>query len=436
MRSGISHPVSNHPTTHRVSLLRSLCLVCSLLPTTPAVASTWTLGAAMHAAQAAHPLIQSRRAGQDAARAAREGAEWQRYPTPSLEAGQHSGGATSLLLRLDQPVWTGGRLSAEIEAAGRRVQASGAATDEAREEVALRVLTAMVEAARQQMRARHAANSVAEHERLLSMIQRRVRQEVSPLADLRLAESRLFASRNDLSAIEQQYRDALTQLGQLVGGRVSEVDATSVEAATGDLPADLDQALAESLAHAPALRRLSAEIEAASAEIQGKRAVYLPQLYVRLESEQGSLSDNRALLVLQAQPGAGLSALSGVEAALARRDALLAQRQGAERDVIERTSLDWNEALAARERANNAEQVRTTAAEVAESYARQYTAGRKTWLDVLNAVREATLSELALVDAKAQMWGAALRLKLWTGRLALQPPTTGRPLPKQVMPMP
>jgi len=418
-----------------VTLLRCLSLVCTLLPALPGFASTWTLDEALRAAQATHPLIQSRRAGQDAARAAREGAEWQRYPTPSIEAAQHSGGATGLLLRLDQPVWTGGRISSEIEAAGRREQASQASTGEAREEVALKVLTAVVEAARQQLRARHAANSVAEHERLLNMIQRRVRQEVSPMADLRLAESRLFASRNDLSTGEQLQRAALTQLAQLVGEPVSAVDIGSVETATTGLAPGLEQALQEALSHAPAVRRLGAEIKAASAEIEARRAVLLPQLYVRLESQQGSLSDNRALLVLQAQPGAGLSALSGVEAAVARREALRAQRQAAERDLAERVSLAWHEALAARERVANAEQVRATAAEVAESYARLYAAGRKTWLDVLNAVREATLSELALVDARAQAWGAILRLKLWTGRLALEEVGAGHPPPKQAKPV-
>ena len=404
----------------RVTLLRCLSLVCTLLPALPGFASTWTLDQALRAAQATHPLIHSRRAGQDAARAAREGAEWQRYPTPSIEASQHSSGATGVLLRLDQPVWTGGRISSEIEAASWREQASQAATGEAREEVALKVLTAVVEAARQQLRARHAANSVAEHERLLDMIQRRVRQEVSPFADLRLAESRLFASRNELSSIEQQQRAALTQLAQLVGKPVTAVDGDSVETATTGLPQSLEQALQEALSHASTLRRLEAETEAASAEIKAKRAVLLPQLYVRLESQQGSLSDNRALLILQAQPGAGLSALSGVKAAVARREALRAQRQAAERDLAERVSLAWHEALAARDRVANADQVRATAAEVAESYARQYAVGRKTWLDVLNAVREATLTELALVDARAQAWGAALRLKLWTGRLALK----------------
>ena len=145
----------------------------------------------------------------------------------------------------------------------------------------------------------------------------------------------------------------------------------------------------------------------------------MPQLSLRLESSQGSVSDNRALLVLLAQPGAGLSAASGVNAALARREAALRAAEAARRDIEQQIALDWNEWTAARARVDNAEQARATSAEVSDSYARQYTAGRKTWLDVLNAVREASQAELSLVDARNQMQAAVLRLKTQTGVLDL-----------------
>ena len=92
-------------------------------------------------------------------------------------------------------------------------------------------------------------------------------------------------------------------------------------------------------------------------------------------------------------------------------------REAAERDMRERLTLDWNEWVAARLRLANAEQARAMSTQVFESYARQFTTGRKTWIDVLNAVREATQSELAVVDARAQMLAASLRLRALTGTL-------------------
>lgn len=214
----------------------------------------------------------------------------------------------------------------------------------------------------------------------------------------------------------------MAQLGQLTGQVIKDFDPAGYEAAAqpAGMPGSLEMAVERGLAHAPSMRRLAFETEAADADIASKRSAYLPQLSLRLESSHGVASDNRALLMLLAQPGAGLSARSGVDAAIARREATRLARQAAEREARERVELDWNEWSAAQGRVENAERTRASSAEVAESYARQYAAGRKSWLDVLNAVRENTQAELALADARGQMQAAALRLKVLTGMVRLE----------------
>lgn len=386
---------------------------------TSAFASTMGLDEALRLAWSSHPLVHAKQSEREAAKAEREGAAWQRYPAASVEASAGSGGERGSVLRLDQALWTGGRISAGIDAADSRFDAASVAVDETRQELSLKVITATGEALRLQGRLLHAEASVREHEKLLAMIQRRVQQEVSPLADRRLAESRLYTTVNDLSVTAQALQDALAQLGQLTGQIVTRVDPVGFERASDpvDLPGDRLRLMARALEHSPTLRRLGLETRAAGADIDAKRSAYWPQLTLRLESNHGGVSDNRALLVLQAQPGAGLSARSGVDAALARREATRLAQEAARREIEQRVALDWNEWMAARARVETAERARATSAEVSESYARQYTAGRKTWLDVLNAVREATHAELALVDASSQMRAAVLRLKLAIGEL-------------------
>jgi adhesin transport system outer membrane protein len=106
-----------------------------------------------------------------------------------------------------------------------------------------------------------------------------------------------------------------------------------------------------------------------------------------------------------------------VAAAVAKQNATRLQRDTAVRDITERVSMDWDEWSAARQRLDNARLASSSAKEVFESYTRQYTAGRKTWLDVLNTVRESTQSESAAADAYAEVTGASLRLRLVTGNL-------------------
>jgi adhesin transport system outer membrane protein len=116
-------------------------------------AASWNLARVLEAAWASHPLVMGKRSAQAAARDEQDGAQWQRYPSPSLEASTQSGGAG--LLRIDQPLWAGGRITANIDAAGNRLDAAGAAIDEARHDLALRAIAATTEATRQQARQLH-----------------------------------------------------------------------------------------------------------------------------------------------------------------------------------------------------------------------------------------------------------------------------------------
>lgn len=393
-------------------------MVLSIMSLAAQAQSVWSFEQIMQSALATHPAVLGKISSSAAARSEREGAEWQRYPAPSVEAAARNGGGSSTVVRLQQPLWTGGRITAGIEAAGRRFDAAEAAVVETRQDIGLKVIAAFTEAQRQQLRQASAVSGVNEHEKLLKMISRRVEREVSPPVDRSFAQARLFQAANELSDVAQARANALTQLSQLAGQPVGDVSGEMIDKGA---PASREVAMNQSIAYSPTLMRLAFEEAAADEDIASKRAAYMPQLAVRLEHSTGSssevTSDSRALLVLEAQPGAGLSAISGVDAAVARREAVRQSREAALRDLRERVTVDWNELVAARIRLNNARQARATSAEVFESYARQYTAGRKTWIDVLNAVREATQSEFAVADATAQVAASTLRLQLLSGNL-------------------
>ena len=49
---------------------------------------------------------------------------------------------------------------------------------------------------------------------------------------------------------------------------------------------------------------------------------------------------------------------------------------------------------------------------VLASFERQFQANRKTWLDLLNQVRELAQNEYALVDAQASLVSSRLRLEI------------------------
>jgi adhesin transport system outer membrane protein len=398
----------------RAQRLARVVIALGMLAGTAHAQPVWTFDQVLQSTLLSHPALQGKRSAQAAARAEQDGAEWQRYPALSVESAQANSG-NSGLVRIEQPLWTGGRITAGINAASSRVEAAGAALGEEKLNLSLRVIAAYSEAIRQKNRQQHAARGVAEHEKLLGMIRRRVGHDVSSLTDQRLAESRMYQATNDQSVATQALNNSLAQLTQLVGKSVAEI--STLEPGVLGAPADLETILTMALSYSPVLRRLAYEEEAATADIAYKRSAYMPQLVFRMERNMGQTNDSRAMLVLLAQPGAGLSAMSGADAAIAKREAVRMAREAAKRDTRERVSLDWNEWTAARLRLENASQSGNMSNEVFESYARQYVIGRKTWSDVLNAVRETTQAQFALEDARAQSIAAGLRLSAQAGTL-------------------
>ncbi len=389
----------------------------------PASAQAWSFDQLARQAAVTHPAVLGRLSSSAAAESDLEGASWQRFPTPTLEVGKDYRGTRTTVFRVQQPVWSGGRITANIDAARSRWHAAQQAVEEMRQDILLRVIAGYAEAVRQQGRQAGVLRGIEQHQRLLDLITRRVAQEASPRVDQELAQSRLYQARNDLSASAQALAIALAQLSQLTGSTVPAV--APLDDRPMALPRSRLMALDEALGWSYQLRRLAHEEEAAQAEVAAKRAAYMPQISVRYENGYASAPLNglpaypssRVLLVAEAQTGAGLSAVSGVRSAAARQDAVREQRAAAVRDIQERVSADWEEWTAAQNRLDNALRASTSAREVFDSYTRQYSAGRKTWLDVLNAVREATLSDVAVTEARAQVVAAQLRLALLTGHL-------------------
>lgn len=418
-----------------VSTIASLLAACALAAAAPHAAAqeappqtpVWSFDQILQQAMQGHPAIAGKLLARDAARADLDGAQWQRFP--SLSADVPTGARdTGGVLRLEQPLWSGGRIEAGIGVAGRRVDAAGAAVDEERLALSLRVIAAYTEALRQTARLRSADEGLGEHQRLLEMIKRRVLQSVSSQTDQRLAESRMYQAANEVSNAQQALDNALTQLSQLAGQPVRQVSASGIGVGEPLPDATLDRVMRQAVVYSPTLRRLGFEAQAADSDVALQRSAYLPKVVLRLEKPTGGIqADNRAraLLLFQMQPGAGLSARAGVDAAMARHDGLRAARDSAERDVRERFILDWNEAAASRQRLGNAGEASTTSSQVFESYARQYVIGRKSWNDVLNAVREATQARFTLEDTRGQAIAASLRLAAQTGTLEQRiPPAT------------
>jgi len=390
----------------------ALVTLVSALSTT-AQAAQLTLEEALTSSVKSHPSIAAKQSERRAALKKLDFAERQRYPGLSAQTAQDSIGARVTTLRLEQALWTGGRITGEIDVAHATIRQAEAAVVQAEQDIMLKVVTAFTELGRVQARQIAAQSNVDEHLRLVNMIQRRVDSMVSPASDGVQANARLAQAKAELTQLDAQAVKARATLAQAIG---TDVDRISLPLRRPMSEYSLETLLAAALDFAPALLRLEGELEATVADIRVRRSNALPQIKMRLDHTKGGSSPGTQVYVaLDVQTGAGFSVAASVQEAEARRDAIQSQVEATRRDITEAVSADWADLKSLNQQsADLLTQVESTTA-VFDSFVRQYAVGRKGWNDVLNAQREVAQARFQLADAD---WGAlrsALRLQLVTG---------------------
>ena len=381
----------------------------------PIWADAGELSAMMEVAARTYPTVLSARANERAAEAGLKGARWQRFPSVSVEAlGTATGaGKNDYSFNVEGPLWTGGRISGTIKLSRAQVTAAKSGIEEAQLDVSLRVAAAYFEFQRLLQRETILEESLAEHQKLVDSMERRVAVELSPVSDLDLARSRTAQVAQELAVTGGQRRIALNRLRELTGDpalRVSSVlryDPTKHHPAAGSLLEDV-------LAFDPTRRRLQAEILAADADVQVRKASILPQLNAQYQKPM--YGSDRLGIVLRAQADGGFSRFSAVTAAQERRAAAEIAIQANERNLREAIDADLLENAVARERASSSTLSAKSAQAVTDSFMRQFVAGRRTWFDVMNAVRESMTARLGEVDARVSAMASATRLILRSGR--------------------
>jgi outer membrane protein, adhesin transport system len=382
-----------------------------------------TLDALIALAIHSHPSVAAARAQYVGAQADISAARFQYYPSPSVQVLQDKG-ATSTVLTLQQPLWAGGRLDASLDAAKSQGNAAQVAIRGAQDAIALQVTAAWAAWVQARGRVNVQLQAVNLLKGYTESVSRRIEGGASGRVDQQLVVARLAQAHTDFEAANSAQRSALARLAQLTGQALSTqdlVDPLTADSADVALP-PLDALIGQATVHSAALKRLEANIETSQHEIQQKRAALWPTVNLRAQHQRAdsgasgaSTSDSRLLLALEYTPGAGLSAGANIAAAHARLQALRDELQAAQRELAQTITADYEDFIVSRERKQSMRNMIDASAEVLASYERLFIAGRRNWLEVINAARELIQARAALVDAHAQHMAARARLLLNSG---------------------
>jgi outer membrane protein, adhesin transport system len=381
-----------------------------------------------------HPQVRSAQAQGDGAKLDVDVAKWAYWPTVSLSTqrtdGTLSGGQSGSTYTVQQPLWSGGALTARVAAVEKLEQASAEQVNVVRGDVALRLVDVWANLMDAEANRSVTTRTLEWLNRYQAIMERRVSAGLSSAVELKLLAVRVSRAQADLADAQSAAQIAVQRMEQLV--------AVPLQKALPDLKVPLPQtplaqwmaqqrpqAATDRLAMHPAVRKAELDAAAAADQLTVQKAQRWPQLVLTYQRRLGDLAAgtdrNLWTLGLNYTPGAGLASLSQSAADSARLRARLEAVDAVRQDKQEQLLQDW--ATLQREFARQASLASTidSASDVLASYERLYFGGLKTWLEVLNALQELAQSELRLAQAGNATTLAYYRWRLRGGELPTQP---------------
>lgn len=401
-----------------------------LLVSSSRFAYAYSLADLIHISLTTHPSVQSQLSLIQSADAALDSAKWNFFPTPGFSI-QHANpnnkdpqyafgrnqDNTIYTFRLSQPLWTGGRLTALLEKAQAGEEYSASSLRLTRKELSLRVLQFYSTMVSSHLRAQAIQRSLVDHEKLKQLILRRIQGGVSPEGELTQVLMRIQQLQADAISVDTSMLAALESLRQLTGLRLTPEQLTAplsdfipIERTSTDL-------LIEAYRNDPTMARLEAQIKLQQAEFAIAQSYLQPDVSLKLERQWGSFLNpdfvasqtgsssippiTRIYIEVGSNFGAGLSLFSNIDAARLRYEAAIADLDAGKRSVAEQLQVAHSQYAPLTHRIQTLQTSLLAAQEIQLAWERQFLAGRRTWNDLMNMVREINQIDMQIADAQA-----------------------------------
>jgi len=393
-------------------------------------ANSLTLAQLLQAASDTYPMLvaartETRASAQDVA-----ASERLRWPSISATVESETGNLRSYpnrALQVDQTLWDAGRNTARINESKVLADISLIKVYLQQQDVFLQIVNAWQNMISSRERLKVADKTLKRLKDYQLQMRRRVQAEASPVIDLELVDSRLLQTDVEWSTAKTGLQVALTRLAQFSGEedlarRAASLSYSDTLEQTESFALSVNTTDWYQIAAAhPAVAKARHEVKQVKERLLAKNAEAFPQVFARVYKPLNPLPNNpdistTAFLGLRYTPGAGFA---NVVEAQAMNTRIASSEQAVEavmRDTQQSLENDREEFFNARSRMQALLRSVAGSEKVLESYQRQFQAGRKSWLDLLNAVRELAQNEYALADAKAGMVAAMNRLQIRVGR--------------------
>jgi len=380
-----------------------------------------TLYDALQTSISGQPEVLAKGFEADAAHKMSIGSLWQMGPTFSLSTNRDSFGTRTLTTRIQQPLFTGGRIINGIKESRAKRDIAEAELALTEQQAISKIASAYLDLGKLQFKKRNSEANTNEHKRLFNLIDRRYKAGISSLNDVTTARVRLKQAESELSQINSQLSVASNFLSELLGRPLN--SSTQLDL---NLRSNYTRTLSDTeflaLNASPAVLSQRFKMTASEAKSAIDRSNLLPQVFLRHEKYDRSSVNNASIteqtfVVLEYQLGGGPSSAYAWQASVSQQQSASSMLASTERDVRNNVAKFWNQYQSGLNQVNLIKEQEQAANEVVESFLRQYAIGKKTWLDVLNSQRESYQTRNSLVDTQAAVYQSHIELLILTGDL-------------------
>ena len=365
-----------------------------------------------------HPALIGKQAEVRSRQSELEAVLGQRYPTLSVQASANDDSTQPASLSLRQPLWTFGRIEANVALAESELDAEEADLSGLRRELIDQTAAAYVKVRSAKERVTLALENVSALGQLLGQIERRSQAQLASRTDVALVQARLIQARNQLAQFEGDVVQAAEELLALT--QVAVPASQGVASKWWELSSP-EQLMDSVLQGSTTLRRKERLIEVAQARVEHERRASLPTVYFQADRYINQTTTKKGMVIgigfESSFEGVGLVARARVDAALARLDAARQDLETTRSALQRQVSSLWSR----RDQKNGLRLELRRSINVFEallaSYVRQYTAGSKSWLDLINLQRETYEQRLQLLAAEHDWLSDSVKLSALSGRL-------------------
>ena len=412
------------------SVLRCLVVVYIFLCMGTASAESLSFGKALTRVWQNHPDVRKAEAAVNASGYDKTAAYAGFFPYLQTDMVRGSQSKDDYVVRAVLPLWSGGQTRASVDVAKAAQNMALADLQRTRLQLALRLTDVYFSVLAYKEQDGLWRQYVDKLTNLYGMIQRRATSGVSPQADVMSILSRLRQADASAELNRASLAAAETQLAALLGTTTDSLFWPQNALLTPD---EISTALARAMVEHPDLTFAAQTITREQADTRMKRAGLSPELSLRYVKPFGADSGNNTSetqIVLQYQSDNGIKAYQAWRSGEQRVDGARAALDTVRLEVTSAINLAKAEISASTAQLGYQSEAVLASDAVIDSFLRQFEAGRKSWLEVLNAQREALDTRMAQVQQRRSLWQANTRLALhglyWDNLVqdSEQPPTS------------